>query len=91
MSAGKFFLGAVIGMATGAALGVLLAPDKGTTIRKKLSKQGGALINNASEYVDNLEGKFEGVREAAVDLSDKVKGAVDSLVDYEPQKHTRRT
>jgi gas vesicle protein len=79
MSAGKFFLGVVIGMATGAALGVLFAPDKGTTTRKKLSKQGGALIETASDYVDNLEEKLDGVREAAVGLGDKVKGAVDSL------------
>ena len=81
MSAGKVFLGVVIGMATGAALGVLFAPDKGTTTRKKLSNQGGALINTASEYADNLEGKFEGIREAAVGLSDKVKGAVDSQTE----------
>ncbi len=83
MSAKKVLLGTLIGMGTGAVLGVLFAPDKGSTTRKKLSKQGsrylGAVKDTANEYVDALEEKYESARETAVGITDKVKDAVDSL------------
>jgi gas vesicle protein len=86
MSAKKVLLGTLIGMGTGAVLGVLFAPDKGSATRKRLSKQGsryvGALKDTASEYVDTLEEKFESARETAVGITDKVKNAVDSLAGH---------
>ncbi len=94
MDAGKIVLGAMIGMATGAVLGVLFAPDKGSITRKKLSKQGsryvGTLKDTASEYVDTLEKSFESAKETAVGVADTVQGAVDSLAGYEPQPRSRR-
>jgi gas vesicle protein len=95
MSARKMLLGVMIAMAVGAVLGVLFAPGKGSTTRKKLSKQGsrylGDLKNTANEYVDTLEETFESAKETAVGITDKVKDAVDSLAGQELQKHTRRT
>ena len=94
MNAGKILVGAVVAVATGAALGVLFAPDKGSNTRKKLSKQGarymGNLKDTATEYVDTLEESIESAKETAVGVADKVKGAVDSLAGYGPKEHARR-
>jgi gas vesicle protein len=94
MSAGRILLGVILGMAAGAALGVLFAPDKGSMTRKRLTKQGTQYItglkNTASEYVDDLGDKFESARERAIGIADRAKGAVDALVGHEPQKQTRR-
>jgi len=95
MNAGKIVLGAAIAVATGVALGMLFAPDKGSATRKKISKQGsrylGDLKDTANEYVDTLEEKYDSVVETAVDITDKVKGAVDALAGNESQKHGHRT
>jgi gas vesicle protein len=52
MNSGKVILGALAGIAAGAALGILFAPDKGTNTRRKISKKG-------DDYVDELSGKFD--------------------------------
>jgi gas vesicle protein len=51
MSSGKVLLGVLAGVAIGATLGILLAPDKGSVTRKKISEK-------SDEYMDGLEEKF---------------------------------
>lgn len=46
MSSGKLFLGILAGIATGATLGILFAPEKGSTTRKKLWTKEKILLKN---------------------------------------------
>ncbi len=52
MSSGKVLLGLLAGVAAGALLGILFAPEKGSVTRKKMSKK-------AEEYGDGLKGKIQ--------------------------------
>lgn len=51
MSARNVLFGALAGVAVGATLGVLFAPDKGAATRKKISRK-------SYDYVEDLEHKF---------------------------------
>lgn len=52
MSTNKVFLGALAGLATGAILGILFAPDKGSETRRKISKK-------TTDTLDDIKHKFE--------------------------------
>jgi gas vesicle protein len=64
MSSGKALLGVLAGLAAGAALGVLFAPEKGTSTRKNISKKGedfaDALNDKIDEKFDDLLGALTG-------------------------------
>lgn len=51
MKADKIALGILGGIAAGAVLGILFAPDKGEETRKKIAKKG-------SDYAGDLKDKF---------------------------------
>ena len=69
MSSGKVLLALLAGVAAGALLGVLFAPEKGSETRKKISKKG-------EDYAENLTEKFNeflaGVKEKFEDVKEKV-------------------
>lgn len=56
MNTGKAILAVLVGAAAGAALGVLLAPEKGYDTRKKIIKKGEDL---ASLLNDKIDEKFD--------------------------------
>lgn len=64
MNSGKIFLGVLAGMAAGALLGILFAPDKGSETRRKIVEKG-------EDYVDDVKQKFNGLVD---DLSKKMDG-----------------
>lgn len=71
MSNGKVFLGVLAGVATGALLGILFAPDKGCETRKKIAKKG-------KDYVDDLKEKMNEVVE---DVTSKFESVVKEIKD----------
>ncbi|HRN99483.1 MAG TPA: YtxH domain-containing protein [Flavobacterium sp.] len=58
MSKGKVLLGVLAGVAVGTALGVLMAPDKGSETRKKLAKKGNDYTDGLKKTVSNLRGRY---------------------------------
>lgn len=83
MESGKVVLGVLAGIAFGAALGILLAPEKGSVTRKQILSKG-------EEYADGLSGKldsfmeavsknYEGARQVAEELSAKGKAKFEEI------------
>ncbi len=66
MSSGKVLLGVLAGVAAGALLGILFAPDKGTVTRKKILKKGEDYAESVkekfNEFLDGITEKFEEVK-----------------------------
>ncbi len=84
MSSGKILLGVLAGAAIGATLGILFAPDKGSTTRKKISKKGDEyaeeLEDQFSEFIGNITKKFETVKDEASRIVENGKAKVEKAV-----------
>lgn len=66
MSTGKILLSTFIGVAIGAAVGVLIAPDKGSETRRKLRDNGG-------DYLKNLKEKYNSSIDAMTSKLDEIE------------------
>jgi gas vesicle protein len=79
MNSGKVVLGVLAGLAAGALLGVLFAPDKGSVTRQKISKKGEdyaeAVKEKFNEFVDNISEKFDKVKAEVEKEMPKAKGS----------------
>jgi gas vesicle protein len=63
MKSGKVLLGVLAGLAAGALLGVLFAPDKGSVTREKISGKAEALADEMkekfNEFLESMKDKFD--------------------------------
>jgi len=59
MTTTKAVLGVLAGMAAGAVLGVLFAPDKGTETRKKITKKGEDIAGSFEDLAESIEERIE--------------------------------
>ena len=69
MEKGKIIVGVLGGVALGALLGVLFAPDKGSITRRKISKKG-------EEYLDDIKDKFDELLDNVSEKYSEVKDMV---------------
>lgn len=74
MKTSKSIIGILGGVAIGAALGVLFAPDKGTKTRKKIADKGSDLASAAQDKYNSALSKGE-------ELVDKAKDIIKSEVE----------
>jgi len=75
MSSGKILLGVLAGVAAGALLGVLFAPDKGWNTRKRISKKADdyadLLTEKFNEFLDTISEKIEQIKDDAAGVADE--------------------
>ena len=67
MSTSKVIMGFLAGAAVGGALGILLAPDKGSETRRKIKEKGADFGDSISELGETIKDKVnemvDGVKE----------------------------
>lgn len=69
MDNGKVFLGVLGGVAAGALLGILFAPEKGSVTRRKITRTG-------EDYLEEIKDKFNELIEDASEKFDEIKDKV---------------
>lgn len=69
MNSGKVILGVLAGLAAGAVLGILFAPDSGVNTRKKIARK-------SEEYVDDIKEKFNEFVDHVAEKVEKAKEEV---------------
>jgi hypothetical protein len=83
MSTEKTVLGVIAGLAIGSALGILFAPDKGTTTRRKLSKKSERYVEDLgdkfNEFIEGITDRFEAVKKEAVRMAENGKAKMVEL------------
>ncbi len=81
MSTGKILLGALAGVAVGAVLGILLAPDKGSVTRKKIMGKaddlGDDIKEKITDSIKNISEDFQNVTDKTKDLVEKGKSKIE--------------
>jgi gas vesicle protein len=75
MKTGKVMLGVLAGVAAGALLGILFAPDKGSETRKKISKK-------SKDYTDAVKDKFNDFIEGVSGKMEKMKKDVSDFAEH---------
>lgn len=85
MSAGKIVSAVLAGVAVGAALGVLFAPDKGSETRGRISRKSKEYVdelgNKANEFMDGVSEKYASVKEEAMRMTENGKRKVEQVSD----------
>jgi gas vesicle protein len=83
MSAGKIVSAVLAGVAVGAALGILFAPDKGSVTRRTIARRSkdftDDLGDKANDFIDSITEKFESAKDEAIRLAENGKHKAQEL------------
>lgn len=78
MSTGKVLLGVAAGLAAGAILGILFAPEKGSDTRRMITRKGEDLADEFKEkfdeFLETITERFEKVKDEVSDFADRKQG-----------------
>jgi len=73
MDTGKVLVAGLAGIAAGAVLGILFAPEKGSRTRRHI-------LNRGTDYADDIKEKFEDILETISQKYDHAMNDVEDLV-----------
>ena len=76
----KIILGLLAAAAAGAAIGLLVAPEKGSELRKRIKNKAGELVDDVSELLalgkEKVKEAYARAEEDAEDLQESVRETV---------------
>jgi gas vesicle protein len=85
MQSGKILVGALVGVAVGATLGVLFAPDKGAATRKKIAKKSDDYAGDVSQkfngFIDGVAKKVERLKTDATRIAENGKEKMAEMAE----------
>ena len=83
MSSSKIILSALAGLAIGSIAGILLAPDKGSSTRRKIANKGDDYIDDLKEkmtdYIDRVKDNYASAVQSTEHITDKVTSMKDDI------------
>ena len=84
MSTSKVLLGIVAGLAAGAVVGILMAPDSGVNTRQRISSKGQGMVDDLkgkfNDFLDGFMSHVETVKDDASDIADRAKTKIGDTV-----------
>ena len=73
----RIIIGTLVGLAAGALIGILFAPDKGSEVRGKIAKRGedtlDSIKSSFNSLLDGISVKISKVKDEATDIVDSRK------------------
>lgn len=84
MSNGKVLLGVLAGIAAGATMGILFAPDKGSVTRKKISDKGEdyaeEIGDKFNEFMEVITKQLASVKSEALKISENGRVKAEDMI-----------
>lgn len=79
MDSGKVLIGLLAGVAAGALIGILFAPDKGSETRK-------SIVNKKDDYADAMKKKFDEFVDSVTEKYESAKADVQNFADQKSNR-----